>query len=138
MSGKISAKGAVITLDDSAGTPRDISTGVINYEIKQMAGEKEVTGFQPVSNFIPGLPVYEVALDVLFDSTATTGAWTVLKGILNSTTSKTLSITPEVGGQAFSGEFMLTNLPVKGAPSDPLKIGSVTLKVMGGTAPAWA
>ncbi len=140
--GKISAKAAAISVDDSGGTPRDLSTQLKNIEINQQIGEKEVTGFQAVANFIPGLPIHEIKADVYFDSTATTGAFTVLRGIFGSSTSKTISITPEVGGVTYSGEFMLCNLPVKGVPADPLMLGSVTFKVMAvagvATAPAWA
>ena len=139
MAGKISAKGAVIIIDDSAGTPRTISSDVTSFELEQDAGKLDVTGFGDASkNFIPGLPVYGVTLNVLWDSTATTGSWTVLKSILNSSTSKTVAITPEVGGQTLSGEFMLDALPVKGTPDGVLEIGSVHFSVMGSTAPAWA
>ena len=98
----------------------------------------EVTGFgDGAKNYIPGMPVYGVTLNVLWDSTATTGAWTVMKGILNSATSKTVKITPEVGGQYFSGEFMLDALPVKAKPDGALEIGSVHFSVMGALGAAW-
>ena len=136
---KISAKGAVISVDDSAGTARAISTDVVSYEIEYGAGAIEVTGFNEGSqNSIPGLPVIGITLDVKWNTLATTGAMTVLRGILNSTTSKTVSIVPEVGGLTFSGEFMLDALPVSGTPAGDIKIGSVHFSVMGSTAPAWA
>jgi hypothetical protein len=139
MSGKISAKGAVITLDDSGGTPRNISTDVDSYEINQDAGAIEVTGFTEGSqNFVPGLPIQSVKLNVLYNSLATTGAWTVIKSILGSSTGKTLSVTPESGGQAFSVEVMLKALPVKGTPAGRIDMGSVEFLVMGPTAGAWA
>jgi len=139
MAGKISAKGWVIAVDDSGGTPRTISTDVRSVSIVTEAGKIEVTGFGDGSkNFIPGMPIYGVEMDVYFDSTATTGAWTVLKGIYLSTTSKTITLTPEAGGQAFSGEFMLDSLPVKGTPDGVLEIGTVSFSVMGATAPTWA
>jgi len=132
-------KGAVIIVDDSGGTPRTISTDVNSFELEQDAGAIEVTGFGNGSkNYIPGMPVYGVTLNVIFDSTATTGAWTVLKSIFNSATSKTVSITPEAGGETLSGEFMLDALPVKGTPDGVLEIGSVHFSVMGAVAPSWA
>ncbi|MFK5165213.1 hypothetical protein, partial [Propionibacterium freudenreichii] len=91
------------------------------FELEQDAGKIEITGFGDGSqNFIPGLPVYGVTLNVKWNSTATTGARTVLQGIFLSTTSKTISITPESGGQTLSGEFMLDALPVSGTPSGNL------------------
>lgn len=138
MAGKISAKGAVINVDDSAGTPRNISADCLSFEIEQDAGKIDVTGFSEGSeNYIPGMPVYGITLDVEWNATATTGARTVLQGIFLSSTSKTVSITPENGGQTLSGEFMLDALPVSGEPKGELKIGSVHFSVMGSVAPSW-
>ena len=135
---KVSAKGAVILVDDSGGTPRNISTDVVSYEIEYDAGKIDVTGFSEGSqNFIPGLPVIGITMEVKWNKAATTGAYTVLKSILNSTSSKTVSIVPESGGETFSGEFMLDALPVSGTPAGDILIGSVHFSVMGSTAPAW-
>lgn len=136
---KVSAKGSVISVDDSGGSLRDISSDCVSFEIEQDAGKIEVTGFGDGSkNFIPGMPVKGITLDVLWNSAATTGARTVLQGILGSTTSKTVTIVPEAGGEGFSGEFMLDNLPVKGAPDGALQIGSVHFSPMGAVAASWA
>lgn len=139
MAGKISAKGAVINVDDSGGTPRNISTSVVSYTIEQDAGKIDVTGFGEGSqNFIPGLPVIGISMEIKWDSTATTGARTVLQGILYSTTSKTVSITPESGAQTFSGEFMLDSLNPTGTPAGDIQLGTAHFSVMGSTAPGWA
>lgn len=139
MAGKISAKDAVIIVDDSGGTARTISSDCISFELEQDAGKIEVTGFGDGSkNYIPGMPVKGITLSVLWNSTSTTGARTVLQGILGSTTSKTVSITPESGGQTFSGEFMLDALPVKGTPDGNLEIGTVHFSPMGSTAASWS
>jgi hypothetical protein len=139
MAGKISAKNAVILIDDSGGTPRDLSGDCDSFEIEQDAGKIEVTGFGEGSkNYIPGMPVKSVTFNFKWNSLSTSGARTVLQGIYLSTTSKTVSVTPEVGGQSFSGEFMLANLPVKGTPDGDLQLGTVKFEVMGATAPTWA
>lgn len=139
MAGKVTGKNAVIVVDDSAGTARTISTAGNAYTIEQDAGKIDVTGFgEGSTNFIPGLPVYGVSMTLKFDATSTTGAWTVLKSIFGSTTSKTVSITPESGGQTFSGEFMLDGLNVTATPTGDIQIGQVHFSVMGSTAPAWA
>jgi hypothetical protein len=139
MSGKISAKGAVITVDNSAGSPQTISADIVSFEIQQDASPLDITGFNEGSkNYIPGLPVYGITLDVLWNSTSVTGARTVLQGILGSSTSKTVSVCPEVGGQTISGEFMLDSMPVSGKPDGALTIGSVHFSVMGSVAPTWA
>lgn len=136
---KISAKGAVIALDDSAGTPRTISTDVESYEIQYAVDPIEVTGMNEGShNFIPGQLIVGVTLNLYWNTAATTGAWTVVRGIIGSTSSKTLSITPESGGVALSGEFMCDGVAITGSPSTDIKLGSVHFSVMGSTAPAWA
>ena len=138
MAGKISAKNAVILIDDIGGTPRDVSIDCDSFELEQDAGKLDVTGFTDGGkNFIPGMPVYGVTFNFIWNSQTTTGAWSVLKGIFNSVTSKTVKVTPEVGGQYFSGEFMLDALPVKGTPDGRLDIGSVHFSQMGTSAAAW-
>jgi hypothetical protein len=136
---KVSAKGAVIILDDSAGTPRTISTDVESYEIQYAVDEVEVTGMNEGShNHIAGQLIVGVTLNLFWNSAATTGAWTVVRGIIGSTSSKTLSITPESGAVGLSGEFMCTGVSISGSPSTDIKLGSVKFSVMGSTAPAWA
>lgn len=136
---KFSAKGAVITIDNAAGSGQNLSTDCTSYEIQQDAGVIEVTGFGDGSkNFIPGLPVTGITFEFKYDTHATSGAYTVLKGILNSATSKTVSIKPESAGETLSGEFCLDNFAVKGTPDGDIQIGTVHFSVMGATAPAWA
>ncbi len=136
---KVSAKGAVIALDDSAGTPRTISTDVESYEIQYAVDPIEVTGMNEGShNFIPGQLIVGVTLNLYWNGAATTGAWTVVRGIIGNSTSKTLSITPESGGVALSGEYMVDGVTITGSPATDIKLGAVHFSVMGSTAPAWA
>jgi hypothetical protein len=112
---------------------------VQSFEIQQEAGPVEVTGFGDGSkNFVPGLPVIGITLDLLYNAAATTGATTVLRGILNHATSKTVSIKPESTGLTLSGEFLLDSFTTKGSPDGVLTIGSVHFSVMGSVIPAWA
>lgn len=136
---KVSAKGAVITLDDSAGTPRTISTDVESYEIQYAVDEVEVTGMNEGShNFIAGQNIIGVTLNLSWNSAATTGAWTVVRGIIGSTTSKTLTIQPEGTGLTLTGEYMCAGVTVTGSPAADIKLGAVKFNVMGSTAPTWA
>ena len=136
---KTSAKNAVIIIDDGSGTPRTVSADCKSFELDQESGLVEVTGFGDGSkNYVPGMPVHGITLDFFYNSAATTGITTVLRSIIGNSTSKTVSITPEVGGQTLSGEFMLDALPTKGTPDGVLEIGSVHFSVMGATAPTWA
>lgn len=136
---KFSAKGAVITIDDSGGSPQDVSTDVTSFEIEEDAGALEVTGFGDGSkNFIPGLPVVGITFEFLYDTATTSGATTILRGILNSNTSKTITVKPETAGTTLSGEFMLDALNTAGTPAGELRHGTAHFSVMGSTKPAWA
>ena len=139
MAGKISAKGAAIAVDDSAGSPQTISGDVRSFEIEYAVDPLEVTGFGNGSkNYTPGLIVTGVTLEIFWNTTATTGAMTVLKGIVASTTSKTLSITPEASASAFSGEFMCDGITPQASVDGVIELGSVHFSVMGATAPTWS
>lgn len=136
---KFSAKGAVITIDDSSGSPQDVSTDCTSFEIEEDAGALDVTGFTDGSqNFIPGLPVVGITFEFLYDTHTTSGATTILKGILNSNTSKTVTVKPESAGETLSGEFMLDAFSVSGTPAGELKLGTAHFSVMGSTKPSWA
>lgn len=136
---KYSAKGAVITIDNAAGSPQDVSTDITSFEIQQDAGIIDVTGFKDGSkNFIPGLPVTGITFEFLYDTHTTSGATVILKGILNSSTSKTVTIKPESAGETLSGEFLLDALTTKGTPDGSLQHGTCHFSVMGTTAPSWA
>lgn len=136
---KVSAKGAVIALDDSGGSAQTISTDVESYEIQYAVDVVEVTGMNEGShNFIPGQRIIGVTLNLYWNAASTTGAWTVVRGIIGSTSSKTLAITPESGGLTLSGEYMCDGVTITGSPATDIKLGAVHFSVMGGTAPAWA
>jgi len=136
---KFSAKGAVVTIDNAAGSPQDVSTDVTSFEIQQDAGILDVTGFSDGSkNFVPGLPITGITFEFLYDTHTTSGATTILKGILNSSTSKTVTVKPESAGQTLSGEFLLDALTTKGTPDGSIQHGTCHFSVMGSTAPSWA
>jgi len=136
---KFSAKGAVITIDNAADSPQDVSTDCVSFDILEDVNKLDVTGFTDGSqNFIPGLPVVGLTFEFLYDTHATSGATTILKGILNSSTSKTVTVKPESAGQTLSGEYMLESFGVNGTPTGGLKLATAKFAVMGATKPTWA
>jgi ABC-type nitrate/sulfonate/bicarbonate transport system substrate-binding protein len=120
---KMSGKGAIITLDDSAGAPQIISADVVSYTIEYKVNAEDVTGFGEGSqNFVPGMRVVGVTLDVNWNTAATTGAWTVIRGIIGHATSKTLVVQPEGTGLALTGEYMCEGVSPSGAAAgSPIK-----------------
>lgn len=136
---KVSAKGAAILVDDTGGNPRDISSDCLTYNIQYANDTPEVTGFGDGShNFIPGQKVRGVSLEMLWNTAATTGAYTVLKALVNKQAAATVKITPESGAEYFSGEFYCQGIEPSGsAGGDPIKLGTVNFVVAGATAPDW-
>jgi hypothetical protein len=139
---KMSGKAAIVSLDDSAGSPQLITHDVSSYEIEWKYPPMEVTGMTEPLNYIPGALVTGVTLNLFWNSAATLGAWTVVKGIVNSSSSKTISITPEGTGtvNVFSGEFMCdgVTLSADASPGKPLMLGAVHFSPMGTTSPTWS
>jgi len=136
---KVSAKGAVIEVDDTGGTARVISGDVLSYEIQYQNDTPEVTGFGDGShNFIVGQVVRGVTLDLLWNTAALTGAYTVIKNITAEGTTVTVKITPESGAEYFSGEFICQGIAVSGnASGDAIKLGSANFVVSGAVSPGW-
>jgi hypothetical protein len=136
--GKVSAKGAVITLTDPTSA-RTISGDVASYEIEHSAGLVDITGFnEGGQNFSPGLPVHAVTLDLFYNSAATTGAWTVMRAIATAGTAATMTIKPESTGLTLTFICFPEGFPVSASPDAALKIGSVKFVQMGATAGSWA
>ena len=132
-------KGCIVQVDDSAGTLRNISTDVESVEIEYSAPGGDVTGLtETVINYIPGQTVVSVTLNLFYNSAATTGSWTVVRGIIGSSTSKTVSVQPEGTGLTLSGEYMCEGVSIGATPKSAGKLGSVKFLPMGSTAPAWA
>lgn len=134
---KVSAKGCAITLEDSTSTARNIASDVDTYEITYQYPPQEVTGFGDGSNnFIPGLLATGVTLNCMWNNDATSGAYVVIKSILGDTASHVLTITPESGGPAWTGEVMCDGIAPSGsAGGSAIRLGSVHFSVMGAAAP---
>jgi hypothetical protein len=138
MAGKTSAKGAVITLTDPT-TARTISGDVQSFEIEHSAGLLDVTGFnENGQNFIPGLPVHAITLNLLYNNTSNTGAWTVMRAIATAGTACTITIKPDTTGLTLTLICFPEGFSLSATPDGALMIGSVRFVQMGTTAGAWA
>ena len=136
---KVSAKGAVITIDNSAGAPEAVSKDCKSFDIEYAVNPLEVTGFtEGAKNFTPGLLSTGVTLDFYWNTVATVGSMTVLKGIIGLSSGITVSIVPESGSLTYSGEFMCDGISPKGGVDGVIELGSVHFSVVGSTAPTWA
>ena len=137
---KMSAKSATILVDDSGGTPRDISGDVTSFEIDDGLEAVDVTGFTNlVHQYVGGLTSGKITLNTLWNTAATTGSTTVITGIKGSATSKTVLISPEGSGWNYSGEFLCLGSKASGVPAGAIELGSIEFVVFAGqSAPAWS
>jgi hypothetical protein len=99
-----------------------------------------VTGFGEGSqNFTPGLQVNKLTLNTYWNTAATTGAYTVIRGTIGQAASITVSVTPEATGPVFAGEFMCAGITVGGeAAGSPIGLGAVEYYPMGAVAATFA
>jgi hypothetical protein len=123
---KVTTKGAVITINT-----QNFSTYVQSYEIDWGQDVTEVTGFSDGwQNYLAGMPAVSFTLDMLWDATATTGVFPILKAMM--TTGATCSIVPESGGPTMSGTFIVEAIkPAGEASSGAIKMGSVKFLASG-------
>jgi hypothetical protein len=136
--GKASAKTAVLTVKDPT-TARTVSTDCTNFQFNADANKIDVTGFGDASqNFIPGMPVYDLSCDFLYDNTATTGIWTVMQLIFLNATAIVVTLQPATSALTMTGNFIMENMPLSGKPNGAVTIGTVKFAVTGATAPTWA
>jgi hypothetical protein len=141
----MTSKAGVILLDDSGGTPRNISKDCITYTVEYKVNPEDVTGFTEGSqNFTPGLLVTGVTIEMFWNTLATTGAATVVNSVMTAEqvagfTGLTLDVTPEGTGLSWAGEVMCDGYTITGsAQGSPIGMGSVHFSVMGATAPTIA
>ena len=137
---KVTSKAGTVYVDDSGTSACNISPDVQSYTIDYTVNAEDATGFTEGSqNYTPGLQVNKLTLNCLWNTAATTGAYTVLRGIIGQATSVTVTVTPESGGPAFSGEFMCAGIHVGGeAAGSPISLGTVEFFPMGAVAATFA
>lgn len=134
---KISAKDAIIWVDNSSGTPVNITADVESYSIEYDYKPIDVTTLDNTGhNFLGGWTVSTITLFPFFNQTATTGVWTVLQGGFGS--ARTVKILPAGTGAYFSGEFLCQNLPTSGKMNDEARMNGVKFIPTGSTAPSWS
>ena len=140
---KLTGRWIKVLLDDSGGTPRDISTDVVSVDVPIEYDEIDMTGFQDaVQSSAPGLPVMNVELQLNMNPLADTGGYTVVKSILGGSTGRTLTVqvgqgaVPTTGDPEFEGEFWLPKLNLSANPKGGIPL-AVSLRPVSGVAPAW-
>ena len=112
-----------ILVDDSGGTPRDISAHVtaISDFGKEVNEVDDTTFADTAESMITGIERSQsLTIDAFFDDTATTGSDTVFNGIVGLIgTVKVYSVTSV---RSFSAEMLCTGVKVLGSLGDYVRI----------------
>ena len=138
--GKTNARFITIDVDDSSPAVRDITPAVKSITMPINHDQNDVTGYSDgVHNVTLGHPDQPVSMSGDFDNTASTGAHTVLSGIVGQV-SATVTITVQIGIRAaptsgdpeYEGEFFCTSYTV-----NPDLTWDAEFMPGSSTAPAW-
>lgn len=128
-------KDSYIAIEDSAGTTlRNITPYVKSVDFNRSNDANDVTtkGAEGKA-YRPGLTDGEIRLTGLWDDTASTGSYTVLKSLLGIETTVGFEWGPEgngSGAEKASGECVLTQYD-EGSPVDDMVAFTATLKISG-------
>jgi len=142
--GKTTGRYVKILLDDSGGTPRDISASVSTIGGVGLNNEQvDVTTLSDsVMQYLSGRGDSTIELGGPFNNTATTGAHGVLSGLNGTNTAATLTIqigiraAPTTGDPEWEGEYVVLAYPVNVGLNEVT--WSATLKpAFGAATPAW-
>lgn len=116
-------KDAVFKLDDSGGTLRTLTSFIEN--VSGLPGARdfaEVTAMgDSGTKSIPGLQDVKFTIKGHYDSTATTGSYTVLNSLRTATATASFEYSPEGttgGNPKLSGECWMTEFEVEASVND--------------------
>lgn len=140
-------KFCTVNMDDSGGTPRDITVNVIAVDgLPVSYDEYESSGYSQDHNYMAGQADSTVTLTMKFTTTASTGTHTVFNGIKGVNTGLTFTFAignnaaPTTGDPEFEGEMVCTSYVVN-PPKDNIVTSTAVLRPAGGATtpavPAW-
>lgn len=143
MAKDILSKYITLSYDDSGATPRDLTadmlpdtlTGVgLDYEEVDMTGQSD-----DLKSAMGGQGDGTISAQFHMNDTATTGAFTVLSGMMNSSGTLTIAFgtgaVPTTGDPEWEGEYTLFSAPV--ALTGGRAVITATWKPSPGASPAW-
>jgi hypothetical protein len=124
LTGKTSGRWTLIKVDDMGPVARDISVGVKDVSpVGLVYNEKDVTGYgDAVVNYVLGHPNAPIDMTCELDTTADTGAYTVIAAIVGDMTiTHTVDVAwgirqaaTETGEPQFDGEYYCASLVMNG------------------------
>ena len=128
--------GATISVDDSGGTLRNISTGVTNFAVSTPRGVQDVTGVdKSAMERLLLLADFSFTPSGVFDDTATVGSHIVFRTVPSTSVLRTTTVL--VNGVTLTGELLYSDYSITRAQD-----GSLTWTAPGvladGAVPTWA
>lgn len=142
--GKTHSRYIKVLLDDSGGTPRDITSSISSIgDIGLNYDQADVTAINDsVMQYLAGRGDSDVNFSGPFNNTATTGAHTVFTGLNGANTAATLTVQVGIraaatsGDPEFEGEYVVTSYLISGDMSN-LTWSAALKPAFGASAPAW-
>lgn len=139
---KLTGENITIMIDDSGGSPQNVSTDVESIDIPDEYDEVDMTGFTDgAHNSTAGLPAFPVEITGMFNPAANS-LYQVLKGIKGVKSGHTLTVqvgqgaAPTTGDPEFEGEFWCQKMNLSAQPGGKIGV-TASMRVYGATAPAW-
>ncbi len=130
-----------LSVDDSAGTLRDIRNDVGSFQIATPRGVQDVTGIdKSAMERLLLLADFSITLTgVAFNDAASTGAHTVLKTVPSTSVQRTVTvtITGSVGANTLTNECIFTDYSISRGQDGALSWTSPGV-LAGGAVPTWS
>ncbi|MEU0465016.1 hypothetical protein ABZ215_13515 [Amycolatopsis sp. NPDC006131] len=126
---------STLSVDDAAGTPRDIRNDITNLEFATPRATQDVTGIDKSANErLLLLADFSATLNGVFNDAAN-ASHSVFKTIPSTSVPRTMSI--GVSGQTLVNEVLLTDYPLTRSDSGELT-WAVPAALADGTVPVWS
>lgn len=128
-----------LSVDDSAGTLRDISTAVLSFDIATPRGVADITGLD--KSAIERLLLLSdgtVTLNMQYDPTATTGQHTVFRTMSSSSVTRTVTTLINSTPTATLSMEMICNEYNLSRGQDGNLLATATLELANGAVPTWS
>jgi hypothetical protein len=136
---KSSGLTTTVSVDDSGGTLRDISTSVFSVGISTPRGVQDITGMDKSAiERLLLLADAQISLTGVFDPTATTGSHTVLRTVSSNSSQRTVTVlinstpTATLSCECIFADYQLNR------GQDGSATWSATAQLANGTVPTWS
>ena len=128
-----------MSVDDSAGTLRDISTSVLSFDVSTPRGMVDITGLDKSAiERLLLLADGQVSLNMQYDPTATTGQHTVFRTMSSNSSQRTVTIVINSTPTATLSMEMVCNEYTLNRGADGNLTATASLQLANGTVPTWS